>query len=45
MSPFKSKRQRRWMHANDPEMAAEFERATPKGKRLPEKVKGKRKKK
>ncbi len=37
--PFKSKAQRRWMFANEPEMAREFADATPKGKRLPEKVK------
>src|SRR5438874_762089 len=27
--PFKSKAQRRWMYANDPKMAAEWEAATP----------------
>jgi hypothetical protein len=36
--PFKSKAQRRWMYANDPEMAKEWERETPKDKELPEKV-------
>lgn len=35
--PFKSKAQRRWMHANDPEMAKRWEKETPKGKKLPEK--------
>lgn len=35
--PFKSKAQRRWMYANDPEMAKKWEKHTPKGK-LPEKV-------
>ena|GEM_PF-736355 len=38
--PFKSKAQRRWMYANDPEMAREWESHT-KGKKLPERVKGK----
>lgn len=39
MSPFKSKAQRRYLWANDPEIAQEFERKTPesKKKRLPEK--------
>jgi hypothetical protein len=36
--PFKSKAQRGWMHANEPEMAKRWEKETPKGKRLPEKV-------
>lgn len=36
--PFKSKKQRAWMYANDPEMAKEWEAHTPKGKKLPEKV-------
>jgi hypothetical protein len=34
-----SKAQRRWMWANDPEMAKEWEAHTPKGKKLPEHVK------
>lgn len=38
--PFKSEAQRRWMHANHPEMAKRWEKHTPKGKKLPEKVKG-----
>ena len=37
--PFVSKAQRKYMYTNVPEMAAEFEAATPKGKRLPNKVK------
>jgi len=37
--PFKSKSQRAWMHANKPKMAKEWERHTPKGKKLPKKVK------
>lgn len=36
--PFKSKSQRRWMYANKPEMAREFEAHTPKNASLPEKV-------
>lgn len=36
--PFKSEAQRKWMHANKPEMAKEFEAATPKGKKLPKRV-------
>ena len=36
--PFKSKAQRRWMHATHPEMAKKWEEHTPVGK-LPEKVK------
>lgn len=35
----RSKAQRRWMWANDPEMAARWEKETPNGERLPEKVK------
>jgi len=35
--PFKSQAQRRFMYARHPELAAEFEAATPKGKKLPEK--------
>ena len=33
--PFKSKAQRRFMYAEHPELAKEFEAATPKGKKLP----------
>ena len=36
--PFKSQSQRKWMYANDPEMAERWEEHTPKGKKLPEKV-------
>ena len=36
--PFKSESQRRWMHANYPEMAKKWEAETVKGKKLPEKV-------
>jgi hypothetical protein len=35
----RSKAQRRWMWANDPEMAGRWEKETPDGKKLPEKVK------
>ena len=37
--PFKSEAQRRWMYANKPEMAAKWQAHTPKGAKLPEKVK------
>jgi len=37
--PFKSKKQRAWMHINKPEMAKRWEKHTPKGKQLPERVK------
>jgi len=40
--PFKSQSQRRWMYANDPEMAAKWEAHTPKGKKLPKKVRKKK---
>lgn len=39
--PFKSESQRRWMWANHPEMAREWEEKTPKDKKLPEKKKPK----
>ena len=42
--PFKSDDQRKWMHANKPEMAKRWEKETPKGKDLPKKVKKKTKK-
>ena len=41
--PFKSESQRKWMYANEPKMAAKWEKETPKGK-LPKKVKKKAKK-
>jgi hypothetical protein len=37
--PFKSKQQRKWMYVNKPEMAEEWEKHTPKNKRLPKRVK------
>ena len=41
--PMKSKAQRRYLWAVLPDVAERFERETPKGKRLPERVgKGKR---
>lgn len=36
--PMKSKAQRAYLHANEPTLAAEFERATPKGKKLPDRL-------
>ena len=39
--PFKSEAQRRWMYANEPEMAKRWEKETPKGKKLPDKLKKK----
>ena len=38
----KSQAQRAYMHARHPELAEEFERKTPKGKKLPKKVKRKK---
>ena len=37
--PFKSQAQRRWMYSNKPAMAKRWQKHTPKGKKLPEKVK------
>lgn len=37
--PFKSEAQKRWMYINHPEMAEEWERHTPKGEKLPKRVK------
>jgi len=42
--PFASQAQRRWMYANEPEMAKKWEKHTPKGKKLPKKKRKKRKK-
>lgn len=36
--PFKSDAQRKWMFANEPEMAKRWAKHTPKGKKLPKKV-------
>lgn len=41
--PFKSDAQRKWMFANDPEMAKRWAAETPKGKKLPKKVAAKKK--
>lgn len=43
--PFKSQAQRKFMYAKHPEMAKEWEEKTPKGKKLPKKVKKKNGKK
>jgi hypothetical protein len=40
--PFKSQQQRKWMWANDPEMARKWEKHTSKNKKLPKKVKKKK---
>jgi hypothetical protein len=40
--PFKSEAQRAWMHINEPEMAKRWEKHTPKGKKLPKRVKKKK---
>lgn len=37
--PFKSEAQKKWMYANKPKMAKEWAAHTPKGKKLPKKVK------
>lgn len=42
--PFKSQAQRGYLYANDPAVAAEFQAATPKGAKLPARVKPKAKK-
>jgi hypothetical protein len=42
--PFVSQAQRKWMHANHPEMAKEWESATPKDASLPDRVHKKPKK-
>ncbi len=36
--PMKSQAQRAYLHANEPEVAEEFEKHTPKSKKLPRKV-------
>jgi len=40
--PFKSEKQRRWMHKNEPEMAKRWEADTPESEKLPEKVEKKK---
>lgn len=41
--PFKSKAQRRWMFANKPRMARKWAKHTPKGKKLPNRKRRKKK--
>lgn len=43
--PMKSQAQRAYLHAKHPKIAKEFESKTPKGKKLPKKVKQKKKSK
>lgn len=40
--PFKSQAQRKYLYANEPKVAKEFESKTPKGKKLPKKKKVKK---
>ena len=42
--PFVSDAQRRYLYAKEPEVAKEFASKTPKGKKLPEHVKKRKKK-
>ena len=42
MSPIRSRKQRAWLHKFKPELAEEFEKKTPKGKKLPVRVKKRR---
>jgi len=37
--PYKSQAQRKYMYANKPKLAKKFSHHTPKGKKLPKKVK------
>lgn len=37
--PFKSKAQRKYLYSSKPEVAKEFSKKTPKGKKLPNRVK------
>jgi hypothetical protein len=39
--PFKSQKQRAWMYSNKPAMAKEWEKETPKNKKLPTRSKTK----
>jgi hypothetical protein len=36
--PFKSQQQRKWMYANDPQMARQWQEHTPEDKKLPVKL-------
>ena len=40
---FKSKKQRKYLHATKPKMAKKWEKKTPKGAKLPTKVKKRKK--
>lgn len=40
--PMKSQKQRAYLHANKPKLAKKFESKTPKGKKLPKRVKRKK---
>lgn len=42
MAPFKSDAQRKFMYAVHPKIAKEFQEKTPKGKKLPKRVKKKK---
>jgi hypothetical protein len=42
--PFKSKAQKKYLYANKPKVAKEFEEKTPKGKKLPAKLRRKARK-
>ena len=41
--PFKSEKQRAWMYANKPEMAKRWQAETPEGKKLPTRIRYKKK--
>ena len=41
--PFRSQAQRAYLYANEPEVAKEFQKETPKDAKLPKKVKPKKK--
>jgi len=41
--PFKSEKQRAWMYANKPEMAKRWQAETPSGKKLPTRIRYKKK--
>ena len=41
--PFKSQAQRAYLYANEPKVAKEFAKETPKGKKLPKKIVKKKK--
>jgi len=41
--PFRSQKQREWMYANHPEMAKQWEKDTPRGRKLPVRLRKKKK--